>query len=169
MRQIIGLVLGLILIACEGPAGPQGPMGPSGPRGEQGLQGISREVELVFIERSMAQLDQLRQGAGFGIEDRLITPTSYRGIFFKSRKEGRDIILPLESFFVSTLSHADTDGHMLPVVSVIDGVALITDPDELLLVLMDAFGQGFGSEVRLAVAVVAVEVPVVFRHMEGAP
>jgi len=46
-KQFVLPVLGLFLMACEGPAGDAGPMGPAGPQGERGEPGPGTRIVLT--------------------------------------------------------------------------------------------------------------------------
>lgn len=76
-RTFVG-VLTVVLMACQGPVGP---VGPQGERGEQGPEGQISEGTFIRVGNlSRALYD------GFGriiIEDRLITPKTYRGIYIE--------------------------------------------------------------------------------------
>ncbi len=89
MRASVG-VLAFMLIACQGPAGPMGPQGPQGERGGQGSKGEQgpRGLRGQPPETTYIRVGNLSRALydGFGriiVENRLITPKTYRGIYIE--------------------------------------------------------------------------------------
>ena len=122
-------------------------MGPEGPAGPQGLPA---EGILIEIHLSASTYDE--SGQVITIQDSRITPKTFRALYLKvDFGAGQVVYVPLDYFLVYAVSVAPEalEGET-PVLAVFEGVLVITDPNQVLLVAAFAVA---GVTVNLVVLV----------------
>ena len=151
------------LVACEGPAGPMGPAGPQGPQGEVGPQGeigprgeTGPPREGIIIERQLSRSLYDADG-NIVIEDARITPTTFQALYLKAAfpNLGSDAVayMPLDYLLVFAVSIVPEEDELeTPIVTIIEGMLWITDPNrDLLAVALESYFDGI--DVNLAILV----------------
>ena len=144
-------ILAFGLVACEGPAGPMGPQGEVGPQGE-----IGPPREGIIIERQLSRSLYDADG-NIVIEDGRITPTTFQALYLKAAfpSLGPDAVayIPLDYLLVFAVSIVPEEDELeTPILTIIEGMLLITDPNrDLLAVALGSFFDGI--DVNLAILV----------------
>ena len=96
----------LILLAVSGCEGPMGPMGPMGPRGPAGHVDEGTFIRVGHMTRA------LYDGLGrIIVEDRRISPTSYRGVYIRVSLDDRGYTAFYKPFPIFDISI--TEGRLI--------------------------------------------------------
>ena len=106
-------------------------MGPEGPAGPQGLPAEGILIEIHF---SASTYDE--SGQVITIQDSRITPKTFRALYLKvDYGEGHIAYVPLDYLLVYSVSVVPEELELeTPVLAVFEGVLVITDPNQDLLV-----------------------------------
>ena len=138
------------IVSCEGPEGQVGPRGPMGPEGPAGPQGLPAEGILIEIHLSASTYDE--SGEVIAIQDSRITPKTFRALYLKvDFGAGEVAYVPLDYLLVFSVSLVPEALELeTPVLAVLEGLLVITDPNQDLLVVAFAVA---GVTVNLAVLV----------------
>ena len=124
-------------------------MGPGGEVGPRGPQGLPAEGILIEIHLSASTYDE---SGVITIQDSRITPKTFRALYLKvDFGAGEVAYVPLDYLLVFSVSLVPEALELeTPVLAVLEGLLVITDPNQDLLVVAFAVA---GVTVNLAVLV----------------
>ena len=137
--------------------GPEGEVGPMGPEGPAGPQGLPAEGILIEIHLSASTYDE--SGEVITIQDSRITPKTFRALYLKvdygvDYGAGEVAYLPLDYLLVYAVSVVPEALELeTPVLAVAEGVLVITDPNQdLLVAALDIRAAGFAVNLVVLVS-----------------
>ena len=119
-------------------------MGPGGQVGPRGPQGLPAEGILIEIHFSASTYDE----SGFiTIQDSRITPKTFRALYLKVDK-GDQLVVYLPLDYLSVAVELET-----PALAVFEGVLVITDPNQdLLVAALDLRAAGYAVNLVVLVS-----------------
>ena len=155
MNRMIGLLLIICLVGCEGPMGPQGEQGETGTTGPQGIQGVpgsAASMSVAYIEFTL-----MRSSYDNGVimlQSPRVQIENFLGLSFLAEINGETVVMPL-TYPVAAIAPEVSIANRLQII-VSDGLVIILDNDRGLLDFMDGFlGSSGATSMTLAVAIIS--------------